>query len=92
MLLAVGKSACTGLHAPVPNSQAVGAAIADSPWDKSQPISSRRPSVTFACWNRDGDRWKGSPFNVLNVILAVSVLTPLAGLAFAYWSFGRLWG
>lgn len=41
---------------------------------------------------RDGDKWKGSPFNILNVILAVSVLVPLFGLGFAYWSFGKLWG
>jgi len=30
--------------------------------------------------------------NELTVILAVSVLTPLAGLAFAYFTFGTLWG
>ena len=41
---------------------------------------------------RAGDEWKGSQFNVLNVILAVSVLVPLLGLGFAYFSFGKLWG
>ena len=40
----------------------------------------------------DGDQFKGSPVNELTVILAVSVLTPLAGLAFAYFTFGTLWG
>jgi hypothetical protein len=29
---------------------------------------------------------------VLTVLVAFAVLTPLAGLAFAYWSFGVLWG
>lgn len=28
----------------------------------------------------------------LQVILVVSVLVPLLGLGFAYWSFGKLWG
>ena len=35
----------------------------------------------------DGDQFKGSKVNELTVILAVSVLTPLAGLAFAYFTF-----
>jgi hypothetical protein len=28
----------------------------------------------------------------VQVILVVSVLVPLLGLGFAYWSFGKLWG
>ena len=34
----------------------------------------------------------GNPVNVLSVILVISFLVPLAGLAFAYWSYGVLWG
>jgi hypothetical protein len=34
----------------------------------------------------------GSGFNVLNLVIAAFVLTPVAGLAFAYWSYGTLWG
>jgi len=29
---------------------------------------------------------------VLNLVIAAFVLTPVAGLAFAYWSYGVLWG
>eukprot|EP00878_Enallax_costatus_P004423 GHUV01004663.1.p1 GENE.GHUV01004663.1~~GHUV01004663.1.p1 ORF type:complete len:142 (+),score=29.35 GHUV01004663.1:248-673(+) len=42
--------------------------------------------------NWDGDQYKGSSFNVLTVIAAISVLVPLAGLVFAYTTFGVLWG
>ncbi len=42
--------------------------------------------------NWDGSEYKGSSFNVLTVLAVVSVLTPLLGLAFAYWSFGVYWG
>ena len=41
---------------------------------------------------RDGSVYKGSMFNVLTVIALVSILTPLAGLVFAWWSYGVLWG
>ena len=41
---------------------------------------------------RDGSVYKGSRFNILTVIALVSILTPLAGLAFAWWSYGVLWG
>lgn len=39
-----------------------------------------------------GSEYKGSGFNVLTVILIVSVLTPLFGIIFAYFSYGKLWG
>lgn len=42
--------------------------------------------------NWDGDKYKGGAVNILSVIVVVSVLTPLAGLAFAYLTYGRLWG
>jgi hypothetical protein len=29
---------------------------------------------------------------VLNLIIVAFVLTPVAGLAFAWWSYGVLWG
>ena len=41
---------------------------------------------------RDGSVYKGSKFNVLTVIALASILTPLAGLIFAWWSYGVLWG
>jgi hypothetical protein len=34
----------------------------------------------------------GSGFNILNVVLVAFFLTPVLGLAFAYWSYGVLWG
>ena len=34
----------------------------------------------------------GSGFNVLNLVIVAFVLTPVLGLAFAYWSYGTLWG
>jgi hypothetical protein len=39
-----------------------------------------------------GDRYTGSAFNILNVILVVSVLVPLLGIAFALSTYGDLWG
>lgn len=47
------------------------------------------PQCSF---RRDGDQYKGSGFNVLTVVGVVSVLTPLAGLIFAYFTYGVLWG
>ena len=41
---------------------------------------------------RDGSVYKGSKFNVLTVVALASILTPLAGLVFAWWSYGVLWG
>ena len=40
----------------------------------------------------DGDKYKGSSFNILTVLLAISILTPLLGLVFAYKTYGVLWG
>ena len=42
--------------------------------------------------NWDGSEYKGSGFNILTLLIALSVLVPAAGLAFAYWSYGTLWG
>lgn len=42
--------------------------------------------------NWDGSEYKGSPVNILSIILVVSVLTPLAGIIFAYFTYGKLWG
>jgi len=58
--------------------------------DASKRQKRDREDLYTDAW--DGSEWKGSQFNVLNVILVVSVLVPLLGLAFAYWSFGKLWG
>lgn len=42
--------------------------------------------------NWDGDQYKGSSVNVLSVIAFVSIFTPLAGLVFAYFTYGVYWG
>jgi hypothetical protein len=42
--------------------------------------------------SRDGSEYKGSPFNILSLLAALFILTPLLGLVFAYWSYGTLWG
>ena len=42
--------------------------------------------------NWDGSEYKGNPVNVLSIIVVVSILTPLAGLAFAYATYGKIWG
>lgn len=42
--------------------------------------------------NWDGSEYKGSPFNILTVIVVVSVLVPAAGLIFAFNTYGVLWG
>ena len=40
----------------------------------------------------EGSEYVGSANNVLTWIIVASVAAPLAGLAFAYWSYGTLWG
>ena len=40
----------------------------------------------------DGSVYKGSSFNILSVLALLFVLTPLVGLAFAYLTYGELWG
>lgn len=42
--------------------------------------------------NWDGDVYKGSPVNILTILAAVSILVPVAGLVFAYQTYGVLWG
>lgn len=49
-----------------------------------------RPDLYSDRWQ--GDVYTGSRFNVLNVILVVSVLVPLLGIGFALWSYGKVWG
>ena len=41
---------------------------------------------------RDGDSYTGGSVNILTILVAISILTPLAGLIFAYNTFGVLWG
>jgi hypothetical protein len=40
----------------------------------------------------EGSEYKGSPFNILTLLAALFLLVPIAGLAFAYQSYGVLWG
>lgn len=42
--------------------------------------------------NWDGSEYKGSSFNILTLLGLLFVLVPVAGLAFAYQSYGVLWG
>lgn len=42
--------------------------------------------------NWDGAEYKGSPWNILNLLLALSILAPIAGLIFAFQTYGILWG
>jgi hypothetical protein len=40
----------------------------------------------------DGSEYKGSSFNILTLLGLLFILTPVAGLAFAYFTYGTLWG
>jgi hypothetical protein len=42
--------------------------------------------------NWAGAEYQGNPVNTLSVIVAVSLLVPLLGIAFAYLSYGKVWG
>lgn len=42
--------------------------------------------------NWDGSEYKGSPFNMLSLLAVLFVATPVAGLVFAYFTYGDLWG
>lgn len=42
--------------------------------------------------NWDGSEYKGSPFNILSLLAFLFVATPIAGLVFAYFTYGELWG
>ncbi len=46
---------------------------------------------TFVCAG-DGSEYKGSPFNIGTFVAALFILVPVAGLVFAYFTFGVLWG
>ena len=41
--------------------------------------------------SRDGDQYVGSRWNELSVLYLIFLLTPLAGLLFAYLTYGKLW-
>lgn len=56
------------------------------------PLFDHMPQHYVLLLRRDGSVYKGSKFNVLTVIALASILTPLAGLVFAWWSYGVLWG
>eukprot|EP00793_Prasinoderma_coloniale_P003341 PRCOL_00005976-RA len=42
--------------------------------------------------NWDGSEYKGSKWNFATLLGVLFIATPLAGLAFAYFSYGVLWG
>jgi hypothetical protein len=50
----------------------------------------RRKAATWEAW--EGSEFVGSSNNILTWLIVASVAAPLAGLAFAYWSYGTLWG
>ena len=39
-----------------------------------------------------GDEYKGSAFNIGSLLVFLFFAVPIAGLAFAYFSYGELWG
>ena len=39
-----------------------------------------------------GDAWRGSKFNILTIIVIVSLLAPVLGLIFAWQTYGVYWG
>ena len=49
-----------------------------------------RPDLYTDNW--DGETYKGSRWNILTVILALTFAVPLIGLIFAWFSYGRYWG
>lgn len=42
--------------------------------------------------NWDGSEYKGSSFNILTLLAALFFLVPVAGLVFAFLTYGELWG
>ena len=68
----------------------------------AQEIERRRKANWEANGGRDredlytdawaGSEWRGSGNNVLTWILVASVAAPVAGLVFAYCTYGKLWG
>mmetsp|Transcript_34466 Transcript_34466/g.47755 ORF Transcript_34466/g.47755 Transcript_34466/m.47755 type:complete len:145 (+) Transcript_34466:73-507(+) len=42
--------------------------------------------------NWEGDVYKGKRINILTVLILFAVGTPVAGLVFAYATYGKLWG
>lgn len=42
--------------------------------------------------NWAGSEYRGSRWNILTLVGALFVLTPVAGLVFAYVTYGTLWG
>ncbi|MEW5314540.1 MAG: hypothetical protein WDW38_006029 [Sanguina aurantia] len=42
--------------------------------------------------NWDGGEYKGSSINILTVLIALSIGVPIAGIIFAFKTYGILWG
>lgn len=42
--------------------------------------------------NWDGSEYKGSQFNILNLLVVLFIGVPVLGLVFAYQTYGTLWG
>eukprot|EP00891_Asterochloris_glomerata_P002084 jgi/Astpho2/2084/Aster-00571 len=53
-------------------------------------LCSERKDLYTDAWA--GDKWKGSKFNILSLVVILFLLTPVAGLVFAYVTYGSLWG
>ena len=69
----------------------------------SSPPSDRRRAANRAANNglerKDlytdnwaGSEYRGSGVNILTVLIAITVLTPLLGIGFAFATYGKLWG
>jgi len=70
--------------------EAIRAAEAQEFAEKYAP--SRINEEIYYSDNWEGDVYVGSNWNILTVILFISIAVPIAGLIFAYFSYGTLWG
>lgn len=75
-----------GLHAPAPTHTPQPPPPASPPHSAASSHNPRPPPPRPALLPQ------GSPFNILTLLAALFVLVPVAGLAFAYTSYGVLWG
>jgi hypothetical protein len=60
-------------------------------WDASWPHAGDRLVTAAVLRCRNGDEYRGSNWNILTVILALTFLIPVFGLLFAYLTYGTLW-
>jgi len=47
---------------------------------------------TFESEHWEQDKWVGGSWNVLTALVMITSFCVLAGLLYAWWSFGKVWG